>query len=69
MDGVSKMMAWAMVTYRTESHPLYIPGANYDGLVAARQLHRGKEPSGRIGRCPSPAPRSRSDSGSTSSRW
>ena len=34
MDDVSKMMAWAMVTYRTESHPLYIPGANYDRLVA-----------------------------------
>ena len=34
MDDVSKMMAWAMVSYRTESHPLYIPGANYDRLVA-----------------------------------
>ena len=34
MDDVSKMMAWAMMTYRTESHPLYIPGANYDRLVA-----------------------------------
>ena len=34
MDDVSKMMAWAMVTYRAESHPLYIPGANYDRLVA-----------------------------------
>jgi len=28
------MMDWAMVRYRDKSHPLFIPGANYDRLVA-----------------------------------
>ena len=33
-EDVRAMMDWAMVRYRDKSHPLFIPGANYDRLVA-----------------------------------
>ena len=33
-DDVLKLMGWAIVPYRSNSHALFMPGANYDRLVA-----------------------------------
>jgi len=33
-EDVRALVGWAMVSYRSADHPLFIPGANYDRLVA-----------------------------------
>ena len=33
-DDVFQLTAWSMVPFRSPSHPLFMPGANYDRLIA-----------------------------------